>query len=421
MVHSPKEINITEYSYDLPESRIAKYPPAVRDSSKLLVYKNKKTCGELSRTIQSACFYDLPAFLESGQLLVFNDTKVIQARLYFEKPTGAKIEIFCVAPDLPADYSLAFSKKTPCRWKCLIGNSRKWKENSISRIFLVSGKKYKLSAKKILNTHEFCIIEFSWEHEELTFGALLELLGVTPIPPYLNRRAESSDKQNYQTIYSNYDGSVAAPTAGLHFTQNTMKALEDRQIKTSMITLHIGTGTFKPVTSAKIGDHTMHTEYYSISKESLQQIISHVNNIIATGTTTVRTMESLYLIGVKIVSGKQNNIFHTEQWEVYETINDISPEHALTALLSYMQKNDMQIFSASTALMIVPGYKFRLIKGMLTNFHLPKSTLLLLVAAFIGDDWKKVYNFALANDYRFLSYGDCSLLIPGIRKVYPVL
>ncbi len=429
-MNKTEEIIIDDYTYDLPVNRIAKFPLKERDKSKLLVYKHN--------TIEDALFENLSKHLAPNCLLVFNNTKVIQARIKFRKDTGANIEIFCLSPKelhpseqadhkgisrSGASFDLCFQQTEKCTWKCIVGNLKKWKEKSLSKTFIYAHKEYTLTAEKLSDNlplrgytqaGKFSqIIQFRWNNKKLSFGEVLKAAGTTPIPPYLNREAEISDKERYQTIYSKYEGSVAAPTAGFHFTDKVFKSLKIKNIKTAELTLHISASTFIPVKTRNIKEHQMHTEHIFITTEALKKIITHIGHIIAVGTTSLRILESLYWLGVKILSNPDNirneSDYNISQWEAYELTNDIAPLTALNAVLSYMKNNKLSLLSASTQIMIVPGYNFKIVKGLITNFHQPKSTLLLLVSAFIGDEWKKVYSYALKNDFRFLSYGDCCL------------
>lgn len=398
-----KSTQIDDYTYHLPESKIAKYPLSERDGSKLLSYDKGN--------IKHIDFKNIPEFYTENDLIVFNDTKVIQARLIFEKPTGAKIEIFCLEPYEPSDYERIFQEKQKCTWACIIGNKKKWKEGYLALELNINKKKTTIRAKKQLTNENADLIQFSWDNTEISFGDILESMGETPIPPYLKRQSEESDKERYQTVYSKIKGSVAAPTAGLHFTNNILNSLKAQKVKTETVTLHVGAGTFKPVKSLFIGDHEMHTEHFSFNKNLLKTLIKHKGNITATGTTTVRTLESIYWLGVKILEGKTEDLL-IKQWEVYDLPDNIDPERSINALITYMNVNTIETFHSSTQIIIVPGYTFKIINKLITNFHMPKSTLLLLIAAFIGNDWKKVYDYALNNGFRFLSYGDSSFLIP---------
>ncbi len=397
-----KRIQISDFTYDLPDHRIAKHPLANRDVSKLLIYKK----GEISDSI----FDKLPTEVEEGTTMVFNNTKVIQARLIFYKETGARIEIFCLEPLAPADYNLAFQACESSSWKCIVGNARKWKSGVLKMPFFVDGKEYFLSAEKGENFDGSQEISFSWDHSELCFSDVLEQTGKIPIPPYLNRDTVETDLVRYQTVYSKFEGSVAAPTAGLHFTNEVFDELDSKGIRRNELTLHVGAGTFKPVKSELIGDHEMHTEHIQVTAESLQNIIEADKQIIAVGTTSVRSLESLYWMGVKVLEGKEN-LHLLEQWEAYQLPNKYSRRESYQALFNYMQEKELALFNAATQIIIAPGYEFRVISGLVTNFHQPQSTLLLLISALVGDNWKKIYSYAMENDFRFLSYGDSSLLM----------
>ncbi len=399
----PGKINIEDYNYNLPEQRIAKFPLPKRDESKLLVYKKGK--------IHESVFNAIDELLPEDSLLVFNETKVIQARLKFFKETGAKIEIFCLEPFEPtSEIQLAFQQKSPVAWKCFIGNAKKWKKGSLKIELEIEGKKVIFSAKRSGMEGEAHLVEFSWD-ADCTFSQILESVGLVPLPPYLNREAEKEDKTRYQTIYARHDGSVAAPTAGLHFTDHVFQKLSAKNIKTDRVILHVGAGTFKPVSSEKISEHEMHTEKIIIKKATIENLIHYQSRkIIVVGTTTVRTLESLYWFGVKLwVDGNQE--FKINQWDPYQEKYQLSQpvEEVLKLVLFFMQKNSLDEVRGETQLMIAPGYEFKIVDILITNFHQPKSTLLLLVSAFIGDDWKKAYDFAMQNNFRFLSYGDSCL------------
>ncbi len=398
---NPEKIRIEDYSYELPDNRIAKYPLDQRDQSQLLVYNKEE--------ISKDKFSNIDQYIDSKTTCVFNNTKVIQARLMFYKETGARIEIFCLEPMEPPDYVLAFQQTESITWNCIVGNLKKWKDQDLSKIITLDGKQILLTASKKGTDGNAQLVEFNWDNSEYTFSDILENIGVTPIPPYLNRESETIDKDRYQTVYSKLKGSVAAPTAGLHFTDKVFDKLRSKDVQIEEITLHVGAGTFKPVKSETIDGHEMHTEHFVITKASLEKLISS-KKIVAVGTTSVRTIESLHWLGVKLL---KSGIFdsHINQWEAYE-LTDYNKEQSLEALLNYMQKGKINQLHASTQIMIFPGYQFKLVDILVTNFHQPKSTLLLLIAAFIGKDWKKVYDFALENDFRFLSYGDSSILIP---------
>ena len=401
-----KHIKISEYNYPLPDERIAKFPLTVRDQSKLLVYRH----GEVSEDT----FTSLPEYLEQGELMVFNNTKVIQARLHFRKETGALIEVFCLEPIQPNDYVLSFQQTQKCSWLCMIGNLKKWKEGALSRVVDVKGKQVTLTATRGECRGTSHWIDFEWNDDSITFADLLEVVGELPIPPYLNRDTQESDKETYQTVYSKIKGSVAAPTAGLHFTARVLKALDAHGIDREELTLHVGAGTFKPVKSEEIEGHEMHTEYISVNKQTIEKLIAHEGCAIAVGTTSVRTLESLYYIGVVISRNPDANQeeLHVQQWMPYEENNGISTIQALQYILDYLNRHHTEALHTSTQIIIAPGYEYKIVKKIVTNFHQPQSTLLLLVSAFVKGDWRKIYNYALGHDFRFLSYGDSSLLIP---------
>ncbi len=399
------DIDLREYDYDLPYDRIAKYPAEERDSSKVLYYKGGIITQDIFRNIHS--------FVPKDSLLVFNNTSVIKARLLFKKPSGAAIEILCLEPLKPAEYEIALSSESPVEWKCIIGNLKKWKDGIISHDFEYNGNKIVLSAEKIQPEGESWRIRFSWNHPEVSFSEVLDNIGHIPLPPYLDRDDEVEDNIRYQTIYSSIKGSVAAPTAGLHFTSDTIKTFKEKGIQLTEITLHVGAGTFKPVKTDNVMNHQMHCEHFQVSERTIEMLIENEGNIIAIGTTSVRTLESLYWLGVKAINEQESlgTNLYIDQWWPYEHDRYISSKDALNALLVMMKQKKMQYIEASTSIMIVPGYKFRIINGMITNFHQPKSTLLLLISAWVGEEWQKIYKFALEHDFRFLSYGDCSLLL----------
>jgi S-adenosylmethionine:tRNA ribosyltransferase-isomerase len=457
-------IRIGEYDYPLPDERIAKYPLEERDASKLLIYKNHR--------IEENTFRNAVDYLPENCLLVYNNTRVIQARMVFHKETGARIEVFCLEPAEPVDYALSLGALGYCSWKCMIGNLKKWKEDSLTRIIETGSRSVTLTATRIkvapssgnelyavsaetsgnpttppsgnelyavsaetsgnlttlsagnepqagsvkasnLSTH---FIRFEWDDPGLCFADILELSGELPIPPYLNRPTEEKDHTTYQTVYSKIKGSVAAPTAGLHFTEAVLNDLKRKNIATEELTLHVGAGTFQPVKADDIADHQMHTEVISVKKTTLQNLLKHQGNIIAVGTTSVRTLESLYYLGVQLHQQKSERsapvALEVGQWEPYETTATLSNDEALQAIIDYLDEHHLSGLQAQTQIMIRPGFEFKLIRGMFTNFHQPKSTLLLLVSAFVGDDWKKIYQYALNQGFRFLSYGDSSLLLP---------
>lgn len=404
-----RHIRINEFNYELPDERIAKFPLAERDSSKLLVY-NK---GEVEEDV----FTSLPKYIPQGSLMVFNNTKVIQARLHFKKETGALIEVFCLEPAIPNDYALNFQSTGSCSWYCMIGNLKRWKEGALSRTFNVGGKDFTLTAVKKEEhgngtSHR---VEFSWNDGSMTFADVLEVVGELPIPPYLNRETQESDKKTYQTVYSKIKGSVAAPTAGLHFTERVLESLDKAGIEREEVTLHVGAGTFKPVKSEEIQGHEMHSEYFSVSLRVIDKLIAHGGEATAVGTTSVRTLESLYYIGLKLEENMDltEEELHVEQWMPYDYAGKkISTVKALENIKSYLENNGLNALRTSTQIIIAPGYEYHIVRRMVTNFHQPQSTLLLLVSAFVKGDWKKIYDYALSHDFRFLSYGDSSILIP---------
>ena len=401
-----KHIKISEFNYPLPDERIAKFPLSNRDESKLLVYRQ----GEVSEDR----FTSLPDYLEAGEMMVFNNTKVIQARLHFRKETGALIEVFCLEPIQPNDYVLSFQQTQKCSWLCMVGNLKKWKEGTLKRIIEVKGKTITLCATRGECRGTSHWIDFEWDDDSLTFADVLEAVGELPIPPYLNRETQESDKQTYQTVYSKIKGSVAAPTAGLHFTERVLKSLDEHGIDREELTLHVGAGTFKPVKSEEIEGHEMHTEYISVNKRTIEKLIAHGGKTIAVGTTSVRTLESLYYIGIKIHQNPEANQdeLHVKQWMPYEPHPALTPVESLQNILDYLNRHGMEALHTSTQIIIAPGYEYKIVKKIVTNFHQPQSTLLLLVSAFVKGDWKKIYDYALSHDFRFLSYGDSSLLIP---------
>ena len=379
-----------------------------RDHSKLLVY-NK---GHISQHI----FKDIARFLPEDSLLIYNNTKVIQARLHFRKATGARIEVFCLEPHCPADYQQNFDQRNECEWQCLIGNSKKWKEGALRLELDINGTTVTLQATKHEETETSVIIRFSW-NGGFSFAEILEAAGELPIPPYLNRDTEESDKETYQTVYSKIDGSVAAPTAGLHFTDDVFKTIDARHIERDEVTLHVGAGTFRPVKSTEIQGHEMHSEYICVTRHNIERLLAHQGHCTAVGTTSVRTLESLFYIGLKILQNpdiKEKDL-HIDQWLPYDTADqctDINSTDALQAILRWMDTNGCNALHTTTQIIIAPGYKYHIVERIITNFHMPQSTLLLLVSAFVGDDWKRIYSYALDNDFRFLSYGDSSILIP---------
>ena len=421
-----KHIKISDYNYSLPDDRIAKFPIAQRDHSKLLVYKH----GVVSDDV----FYHLLDYLPKGALMIFNNTKVIQARMHFRKETGALIEVFLMEPAAPTDYELMFQTAGHCSWLCMVGNLKKWKDGSLKRDFEIKGHSLTLSATmrrgeagadgKVAplavggGTNYW--IDFDWDNENISFVEILEAVGELPIPPYLNRETQESDKTTYQTVYSKIKGSVAAPTAGLHFTDAVLADLDAHGIDREEVTLHVGAGTFKPVKSLEIEGHQMHTEYIVVHRRSLEKLLHHDCQVIAVGTTSVRTIESLYYMGVHLLKHPEANEedLHVNQWDPYDDgrdgglVDDITPMQAIQAIVDYLDKNGLEALHSSTQIIIAPGYTYKIVKMLVTNFHQPQSTLLLLVSAFLHGDWHQVYDYALSHDFRFLSYGDSSLLIP---------
>lgn len=403
-----KHIQIKDFNYSLPDERIAKFPLAKRDNSKLLLYRH----GEVTEDV----FHNIAQYLPKGALMVFNNTKVIQARLHFRKETGALIEVFLLEPYMPADYEQMFQTTGHCSWLCMIGNLKKWKEGTLKRTFDVKGKEVTLVAERKEDVHKSYRVDFSWDASDVSWAELLDAVGELPIPPYLNRETQESDKTTYQTVYSKIKGSVAAPTAGLHFTPEVLADIDRHGIDREELTLHVGAGTFKPVKSEEIQDHEMHTEYICVHRQTLEKLIRHEAKAIAVGTTSVRTLESLYYIGVKLEKtlDLSEEELHVCQWEPYENAvaKPITPLKAIENILAYLDKHGLSALHASTQIIIAPGYEYNIVKMLVTNFHQPQSTLLLLVSAFVHGDWRKIYDYALAHDFRFLSYGDSSLLIP---------
>lgn len=406
---NPKHIHISEFTYPLPEERIAKFPLPVRDQSKLLIYRH----GEVTED----SFTSLPDYLPAGSLMIFNNTKVIQARLHFRKETGALIEVFCLEPIQPNDYALNFQQTEHSAWLCMIGNLKKWKEGPLKREMTAKGRNLTLTAERSVCHGTSHWVDFHWDNPEVTFADILEVFGELPIPPYLNRETQESDKETYQTVYSKIKGSVAAPTAGLHFTPRVLEALQQKGVELEELTLHVGAGTFKPVKSEEIEGHEMHTEYISVSLNTLRKLLAHNGEAVAVGTTSVRTLESLYHIGLTLL--KKPNATEEElpvrQWQPYELSeeeNQIPATEALQAIIRYLESHHMETLHTSTQIIIAPGYTYHIVKKMVTNFHQPQSTLLLLVSAFVQGDWHTIYDYALNHDFRFLSYGDSSLLIP---------
>ena len=400
-----QEIAIAEYDYPLPDERIAKYPLAERDTSKLLLYRSGEIIEEK--------FSNLPSFIPQGALMVFNNTRVIQARLRFRKETGAQIEVFCLEPEQPADYQQMFQETKECVWQCLVGNSNRWKGGVLSQVINIAGVDVTLSVERVSSAASVNLVRFSWDGG-FSFAELLDAAGELPIPPYLNRKTEENDKNTYQTVYSKVKGSVAAPTAGLHFTPAVLAALDAAGVQRGEVTLHVGAGTFKPVKSELIADHEMHEEYIEVQRSLIERLVASGGSAVAVGTTSVRTLESLYFLGELVHESPdiaEDELF-VGQWTPYNKPHTLSAVESLQALLHWLDVKGLDRVHSHTQIMIAPGYEFRIVKAIVTNFHQPKSTLLLLVSAFIGGNWRKVYDYALENDFRFLSYGDSSLLIP---------
>ena len=401
-----KDIQIKDFNYPLPDERIAKHPLTQREQCKLLVYQN----GD----IQDLRFYDVPRLLPQQSMLVYNNTRVINARLRFQKPNaGAIIEIFCLEPIAPRDYAQVFQTTSQCSWLCFVGNSKRWKAGSLTQVVNVNGCEVELAATRGEQKGNAFEIIFSWNNDNITFASLLEAIGEIPIPPYLNRNTEESDSADYQTVYSHIEGSVAAPTAGLHFTDEVLAECDRQGISRRELTLHVGAGTFQPVKSESIGEHNMHTEFISVEKSLLVDLIKANGNVIAVGTTSVRTLESLYYIGITLLNNPDANEeeLRVKQWAPYQQDYTISTADALQAIIDHLDRNGIDRYIGSTQIMIAPSFKFRVIRGMITNFHQPQSTLMLLVSAFVNGNWKAIYDYALSHDYRFLSYGDSSLLL----------
>ena len=414
-----KDIHISDYSYALDDERIAKFPMAERDHSKLLVYNHGQVTDDV--------FYNLPKYLPEGELMVFNNTKVIQARLHFRKESGALIEVFLLEPAQPVDYEQVFQQTDACAWLCLVGNLKKWKEGTLTRTLTLGGHTVTLSATRRREVGTSQLVELAWTGGN-SFAEILDAVGELPIPPYLNRDSQESDKTTYQTVYSKIKGSVAAPTAGLHFTERVLHDIDERGIEREELTLHVGAGTFRPVKSETIGQHPMHTEYIAVRRHTIERLIAHGGRAIAVGTTSVRTLESLYYMGLKVMQNPDiaEEELHVNQWEPYASddgpsgkengqcsmVNGQCSMEPLQALLDWMDRRQLTVLHSSTQIIIAPGYDYKVVKMLVTNFHQPQSTLLLLVSAFVHGDWHTIYDYALGHDFRFLSYGDSSLLIP---------
>lgn len=401
-----KDINIERFDYQLPDERIAKYPLTERDACKLLVRNG-------DGSVEDKVFSDIPNLLPADAMLVYNNTRVINARLRFHKggsEEGALIEIFCLEPHHPRDYAQNFATTSSCSWVCFVGNSKKWKEGLLELPLTVDGSEVVLKSIRTGRVGNTSIVEFSWDNPNVTFARIISAAGEIPIPPYLNRKSEASDTQDYQTVYSHIDGSVAAPTAGLHFTDNVLDAISSRGIPRREVTLHVGAGTFQPVKADNIGDHLMHSEFIAVDRELIEELSTTDKRVIAVGTTSVRTLESLYHVGCLIATGRWDG--EVPQWYPYEHIHpQLSVAESMKAILNYLDEQGFESLVGATRIIIAPGYEYKIVRGMVTNFHQPKSTLLLLVSAFTRGDWRSMYNHALESGYRFLSYGDASLLL----------
>ncbi|MDP2722984.1 MAG: S-adenosylmethionine:tRNA ribosyltransferase-isomerase [Bacteroidales bacterium] len=402
----PSTLHIDEYDYPLPDERIAKFPLENRADSKLLYFDGHTSCEKK--------FIDLPQLLPKNSFLIFNETKVVRARLLFKKPTGATIEIFCLEPFEPVnDFQLAFQQTSGVVWKCLVGNVKRWKTGLLSKLIRINGEDITLFAEKITDLSDAFLIRFTWQPAEIHFHEIISVSGLIPLPPYLNREAQPDDTIRYQTVYAKHDGSVAAPTAGLHFTEEILNQLSVKGIENEKVTLHVGAGTFKPVSSDTLAEHEMHVEKMVVPLSALRHLQKKLGQpVIPVGTTSMRTLESLFWMAVKLHQGDES--MTVEQWDPYQlkVEEDFSSAKALNTIIDYLEKNQLGALHGQTRLMIAPGYQFRFANGLITNFHQPKSTLLLLVSALIGEDWKTAYDFALTHDFRFLSYGDSSLFLP---------
>lgn len=403
----PKDLSILDYTYTLPEEKIASYPLPQRDKSKLLIYQQEQVTEDF--------YFNLHHHLPANSLLVFNNTKVVEARLLFQKSTGSNIEIFCLEPDEQyADITTAMLQNEKVYWKCLVGGAKKWKEEWLQKTIAWQNEVINLTAKIVAKRNDYFLIEFNWHNVQLSFAEILHLAGIIPLPPYIKRNTEEKDKETYQTIYAKHDGSVAAPTAGLHFTENLMQQLQQKNIKPCYVTLHVGAGTFKPVKAATMQEHEMHAEFIDVGIDFIQLLKDNTQNkIVAVGTTSLRTIESLYWLGVKLIEANNKIALEDlviEQWDAYELPQDISMQTALNHLFNWMQTNQLTRLVTKTQIIIAPSCQLKVADGLITNFHQPQSTLLLLVAAIVGNKWKTIYDYALQNNFRFLSYGDGSLL-----------
>ncbi len=408
MISNVQNINIAEYDYPLPDERIAKYPLAERDASKLLILRNNE--------IFQNQFKNIGDYLPPKSVLIFNETKVVRARLQFVKDSGAAIEVFCLEPITGnGDYQLAFSASSPVEWHCLVGNSRRWKDGALSMPLKIKEDDVTLKAERIEKTDAYSLIRFSWEPENISFADVLEAAGEIPLPPYLHREAEPSDRERYQTVFAKYEGSVAAPTASLHLTKPLIAKLKEQGHTIEEVTLHVGAGTFRPVATDTIGEHEMHSESIIVKKQCIEHLHDNIDRtIIPVGTTSMRTIESVYWIGVMLLEqGFEERNLHVNQWFPYQDREKLpSAKESLEAILKYLEMHHLDALHATTALMIAPSCPIMITKALITNFHQPKSTLLLLVSALIGNKWKEAYKFALENNFRFLSYGDSCLFVP---------
>lgn len=401
----PRSLRIDDFNYELPDERISKFPRKEREHARLLIFEQGR--------IEEGVFPEIKRVLQPGDMLVINETRVIPARLLFYKETGAEIEIFCLQPK-NADHTAAMNARTETAWEVLIGNAKKWKEGGLQKHIAVSNQEIVLTAERIDRESGEMIVRFSWNNQDISFSEIIAACGELPLPPYFERKAEEDDYQRYQTVFARYEGSVAAPTAGLHFTPSILDGLEASGVTLNKLTLHVGSGTFKPVSAQEMADHEMHGEFFSVSVDFLRKLAAHKGRIIPVGTTSMRTLESLYWIGLKLKDGMflPGQPIALKQWEPYELKASIDPKEAIQAILDFLDREHRTELTGSTSVMIAPGYEFKFANGLVTNFHLPKSTLILLVAALIDEKWKEVYDYALRKDFNFLSYGDSSILIP---------
>jgi len=401
----PEKISAKDYDYTLPEEHIAKYPRSQREESNLLLYQKGRISGDR--------FNQIHHYLPADQLMVFNNAQVVYSRLLFQKHTGASIEVFCLEPSDPSEYETAFQQTHSVSWYCMVGNLKKWKAGPLEKELSLPKGKLHLTAQKIQRKENVVEVHFEWDNPHITFGEILDNAGIVPIPPYLQRESEPVDKERYQTVYSRVRGSVAAPTAGLHFSNDVMKKIRDKGINSTELTLHVGAGTFRPVQTETVDDHEMHTEHFSVALETLKDLQRYNFRVLAVGTTSVRTLESLYWLGIQLMDGHNpERPVVLKQWDHLNLDHNVPVSEAIQSIINYLEKNELNAFRASTQIMITPGYSFKLTRSMITNFHQPRSTLLMLIAAFVGEDWKQIYNYALQHDFRFLSYGDSSLLMP---------